>query len=73
MALLAWLLLRRRKRAAKDVEMAKAEPVKPQVTSAKNRTPPGAPAASYGLALDACMPLLVMNASSVDQMRVAPL
>ena len=45
-ALLAWLLLRRRKRAAKDVEMAKAEPVKPQVTSVKNRAPPGAPCAS---------------------------
>ncbi len=41
-ALLAWLLLRRRKKAAdkKDVEMAKPE--KPQVTSAKNRLPPGA-------------------------------
>ena len=40
-ALLAWLLLRRRKdiAAKKDVEMAKPE--KPQVTSAKNRLPPG--------------------------------
>ena len=39
--LLAWLLLRRRKDTAakKDVEMAKSE--KPQVTSAKNRLPPG--------------------------------
>ena len=42
-ALLAWLLLRRRKQAAKDVEMAKPKPVHPQVTSVKNRTPPGAP------------------------------
>ena len=42
-ALLAWLLLKRRKEAAKDVEMAKAQPVKPQVTSVKNRATPGAP------------------------------
>ena len=43
LALLALLLLRRRKQTAKDVEMAKAEQEKPQVTSVKNRTAPGAP------------------------------
>ena len=39
---LAWLVFRRGKTAAvkKDVEMAKPE--KPQVTTAKNRLPPGA-------------------------------
>ena len=41
-ALLAWLLLMRRNQAAKDVEMAKTKAEKPQVTSVKNRTPPGA-------------------------------
>ncbi len=67
LALLAWLLLRRRKRAAKDVEMAKAEPVKPQVTSAKNRTAPGAPLVPDCLTLHACRPLLVLNAGHVQQ------
>ena len=43
-ALLAWLLLRRRNQAAKDVEMAKAKPDKPQITSVKTRAPPGTPA-----------------------------
>lgn len=53
-ALLAWLLLRRRKQAAKDVEMAKAKPAKPQVTSVKNRATPGAPSCRHHSLLASC-------------------